>query len=140
MFVLVLLTLFGIKSYSRLAQSEDPPFTFKVMVIQTFLAGRYRASGAGTGNGPDRAQAAGDAGRRLSSQLFSPGRIDDVLYDPRRGAPGNTRYMVSGAEESRRHHLYCRQASADLTSTTNLATFTPICTRSRATVFRPAVA
>jgi multidrug efflux pump len=38
-FVLVLVTLFGIRSYSRLAQSEDPPFTFKVMVIQTFWPG-----------------------------------------------------------------------------------------------------
>jgi len=38
-FVLVLLTLFGVRSYSRLAQSEDPPFTFKVMVIQTFWPG-----------------------------------------------------------------------------------------------------
>ncbi len=38
-FVLVLLTAFGIRSYSRLAQSEDPPFTFKVMVIQTFWPG-----------------------------------------------------------------------------------------------------
>ena len=37
--MLVLLTLFGIRSYSRLAQSEDPPFTFKVMVIQTFWPG-----------------------------------------------------------------------------------------------------
>jgi multidrug efflux pump subunit AcrB len=34
-FVLFLITLFGILSYGRLAQSEDPPFTFKVMVIQT---------------------------------------------------------------------------------------------------------
>ena len=38
-FALVLMTLFGIRSYSRLAQSEDPPFTFKVMVIQTFWPG-----------------------------------------------------------------------------------------------------
>jgi len=38
-FVLVLLTVFGVRSYSRLAQSEDPPFTFKVMVIQTFWPG-----------------------------------------------------------------------------------------------------
>ena len=34
-FILVLLTLLGIGSYTRLSQSEDPPFTFKVMVIQT---------------------------------------------------------------------------------------------------------
>jgi multidrug efflux pump len=38
-FVLVLVTLLGIRSYSRLAQSEDPPFTFKVMVIQTLWPG-----------------------------------------------------------------------------------------------------
>jgi multidrug efflux pump subunit AcrB len=38
-FVLILSTLFGVRSYSRLAQSEDPPFTFKVMVIQSFWPG-----------------------------------------------------------------------------------------------------
>jgi len=38
-FLLVLITLFGILSYGRLAQSEDPPFTFKVMVISTFWPG-----------------------------------------------------------------------------------------------------
>lgn len=34
-FVLMLVTLAGILSYRNLSQSEDPPFTFKVMVIQT---------------------------------------------------------------------------------------------------------
>jgi multidrug efflux pump len=38
-FLLVLITLFGIISYGRLAQSEDPPFTFKVMVITTMWPG-----------------------------------------------------------------------------------------------------
>ena len=38
-FLLVLITLFGLLSYGRLAQSEDPPFTFKVMVIRTFWPG-----------------------------------------------------------------------------------------------------
>src|ERR1700692_1904100 len=38
-FVLVLLTLFGVLSYGKLAQSEDPPFTFKVMVIRTLWPG-----------------------------------------------------------------------------------------------------
>ena len=28
-FILALLTIFGVVSYGRLAQSEDPPFTFK---------------------------------------------------------------------------------------------------------------
>ena len=38
-FLLVLITLFGILSYGKLAQSEDPPFTFKVMVIRTLWPG-----------------------------------------------------------------------------------------------------
>jgi multidrug efflux pump subunit AcrB len=38
-FVLTLVTLFGVIAYGRLAQSEDPPFTFKVMVIHTVWPG-----------------------------------------------------------------------------------------------------
>src|ERR1700730_8704739 len=38
-FLLVLITLFGIISYGRLAQSEDPPFPFKGMVITTMWPG-----------------------------------------------------------------------------------------------------
>ena len=38
-FLITLATLFGILAYTRLAQSEDPPFTFRVMVIQTFWPG-----------------------------------------------------------------------------------------------------
>ena len=38
-FLLALLTLFGVLSYGKLAQSEDPPFTFKVMVIRTLWPG-----------------------------------------------------------------------------------------------------
>jgi multidrug efflux pump len=38
-FLLALLTLFGVLSYGKLAQSEDPPFTFKVMVIRTMWPG-----------------------------------------------------------------------------------------------------
>ncbi len=38
-FILVLVTLFGVLSYGKLAQSEDPPFTFKVMVVRTLWPG-----------------------------------------------------------------------------------------------------
>ncbi|MGI4812789.1 MAG: efflux RND transporter permease subunit [Janthinobacterium lividum] len=38
-FLLALVTLFGVLSYGKLAQSEDPPFTFKVMVIRTLWPG-----------------------------------------------------------------------------------------------------
>jgi multidrug efflux pump subunit AcrB len=38
-FLIAMATIFGIISYTRLAQSEDPPFTFRVMVIRTFWPG-----------------------------------------------------------------------------------------------------
>lgn len=38
-FLISLVTLFGVLSYTRLAQSEDPPFTFRVMVIRTLWPG-----------------------------------------------------------------------------------------------------
>ena len=39
LYFMLLLAIVGIVSYSKLAQSEDPPFTFKVMVIQTYWPG-----------------------------------------------------------------------------------------------------
>ncbi|AOJ74219.1 efflux RND transporter permease subunit [Burkholderia ubonensis] len=38
-YLIVLATVAGILAYTRLAQSEDPPFTFRVMVIRTFWPG-----------------------------------------------------------------------------------------------------
>ena len=38
-FILVLVSGFGILAYGKLAQSEDPPFTFKVMVVRTLWPG-----------------------------------------------------------------------------------------------------
>jgi multidrug efflux pump len=35
LYVMVVLTVIGLYSYTRLGQSEDPPFTFKVMVVRT---------------------------------------------------------------------------------------------------------
>ena len=39
LFFMILLAVIGFVSYSKLGQSEDPPFTFKVMVIQTYWPG-----------------------------------------------------------------------------------------------------
>ena len=39
LYFMILLGIIGIYSYSKLAQSEDPPFTFKVMVIQSYWPG-----------------------------------------------------------------------------------------------------
>jgi multidrug efflux pump len=38
-FLIAMATIFGILAYTRLAQSEDPPFTFRVMVIRTYWPG-----------------------------------------------------------------------------------------------------
>jgi multidrug efflux pump len=38
-FAMVVLALIGAWSYQRLGQSEDPPFTFKIMVVRTFWPG-----------------------------------------------------------------------------------------------------
>jgi multidrug efflux pump len=38
-FLMGMVALFGMLSYRGLSQSEDPPFTFKVMVIQTYWPG-----------------------------------------------------------------------------------------------------
>jgi multidrug efflux pump len=38
-FAMLVLALVGIFSYQKLGQSEDPPFTFKVMVVRTFWPG-----------------------------------------------------------------------------------------------------
>ena len=39
LYFMILLGIVGLVSYSKLAQSEDPPFTFKVMVVQTYWPG-----------------------------------------------------------------------------------------------------
>ncbi len=38
-FLMGMMALFGALSYRQLSQSEDPPFTFKIMVIQSFWPG-----------------------------------------------------------------------------------------------------
>jgi len=38
-YLMVVVAVIGVLSYTHLSQSEDPPFTFKVMVIQTYWPG-----------------------------------------------------------------------------------------------------
>lgn len=39
LYLMILMGIIGFYSYSKLAQSEDPPFSFKVMVVQTYWPG-----------------------------------------------------------------------------------------------------
>ena len=43
LYFMLLLAIVGMVSYSKLAQSEDPPFTFKVMVVHTYWPGASAA-------------------------------------------------------------------------------------------------
>lgn len=43
LYAMVVMTLIGLYSYTRLGQSEDPPFTFKVMVVRTEWPGASAA-------------------------------------------------------------------------------------------------
>lgn len=43
LYFMIILACAGFFSYSKLAQSEDPPFTFKVMVVQTYWPGASAA-------------------------------------------------------------------------------------------------
>ena len=42
-YAMLVLALVGIFSYQKLGQSEDPPFTFRVMVVQTYWPGATAA-------------------------------------------------------------------------------------------------
>ena len=39
LYAMLLLAIVGVVSYQRLGQNEDPPFTFKVMVVRTLWPG-----------------------------------------------------------------------------------------------------
>ena len=43
-YLLIVLMVLGFASYFQLGQDEDPPFTFRAMVVQRLLAGRHARS------------------------------------------------------------------------------------------------
>src|SRR4029453_15243342 len=45
LYLIVVFALFGALAYTRLGQSEDPPFTFKVMVVKTTWPGASAREG-----------------------------------------------------------------------------------------------
>ena len=44
LYAMVVTAILGVLGFTRLGESEDPPFTFKVMVIQTLWPGASRTS------------------------------------------------------------------------------------------------
>ena len=106
-FALVLLSVFGIFAYGKLAQSEDPPFTFKVMVIRTQWPGATAR------------QVQDEVTDRISRKLQETPDVDYLRSYSRPGesmlfftikdsasAAQVPRHLVSGTQESRRHRVH----------------------------------
>ena len=128
-FLLVLITFFGITSYNKLAQSEDPPFTFKVMVVRTVWPGATAR------------QVQEEITDRIARKLQESPDVDFLRSYSRPGestlfftikdavAPSHVPgHLVPGAQESRGTSLIrCPPEYRGLSSTTNSATSTSTC-------------
>lgn len=71
LFCMVLLAIIGSMSYSSLGQSEDPPFTFKAMVIHTVWPGATAEEVAQQVTERIEKKADGNRGVRESNIFFS---------------------------------------------------------------------
>ncbi|PYE27814.1 multidrug efflux pump subunit AcrB [Paraburkholderia silvatlantica] len=72
-FLIGLATVFGVIGYTRLAQSEDPPFTFRTMVIKTYWPGATARE--------VQEQITDRIGRQLQAVPY----VDDIKSDSRPG-------------------------------------------------------
>lgn len=73
LFLILMVSLAGILAYSKLSQSEDPPFTFKIMVIQTYLPGATAD------------QMSRQVTDKIEKELMSTGQYDRILSYSRPG-------------------------------------------------------
>ena len=69
-YLIVVLLLGGIMSYSKLGQDEDPPFTFRAMVIRAYWPGSSSVQMAEQVTDKLEKKTARDALRRQDTQLF----------------------------------------------------------------------
>ncbi|WP_250458979.1 efflux RND transporter permease subunit [Microbulbifer litoralis] len=86
LYAIVLMGLMGIYSYTQLGQSEDPPFTFKVMVVNTLWPGA----------------SAGEVSRqiteRVEKKLMETGDYDRITSFSR---PGQSQVMFVARDDMR---------------------------------------
>src|SRR6202000_44980 len=48
-YMMIVLLLLGVAAYFQLGQDEDPPFTFRAMVVQAYWPGASATGGGGQG-------------------------------------------------------------------------------------------
>ena len=136
LYLIVVFAVVGVFSYQKLGQSEDPPFTFKVMVVQTNWPGRDRARGRAAGHRQDREASCRKCRTRLGAQLFaSPASrwCSFVVKDSAPSARDARTSCTRCARRSATSATRCRPASRARSSTTSSATPTATSTRSPAT-------
>lgn len=73
LYFMILLGIVGMVSYSKLSQSEDPPFTFKVMVVQTYWPGATAK------------QVSVQVTDRIEKELMSTGNYERIMAYSRPG-------------------------------------------------------
>ena len=91
----------GLAAYFQLGQDEDPPFTFRAMVVQAYWPGASAQGRRRAGDRQDRAHAAGGAVLRQDPQLHQAGRVADHPAAGRLVA-GRTRCPTPGTRRARR--------------------------------------
>ncbi|AXO87355.1 efflux RND transporter permease subunit [Pseudomonas parafulva] len=73
LFLMILLAAIGAVSYTKLGQSEDPPFTFKAMVIRTLWPGATAE------------EVARQVTERIEKKLMETGEYDKIISSSRPG-------------------------------------------------------
>ncbi|HAN55057.1 MAG TPA: multidrug transporter AcrB [Betaproteobacteria bacterium] len=85
LYTMVLLTVLGVMAYGKLGQSEDPPFTFKVMLVQAYWPGA---------TAKEMEQLVAD---RIEKTLLEAPHIDSVKSFSR---PGETQLFVTAQDNT----------------------------------------
>ena len=104
-FIMVAVTLAGVASFFSLGRAEDPPFTFRTMIVQAGVA-RRDAWTTRCSRSPNGSSASCRRRRGLDflRSYTMPGPDDDLRQpeglDQSLGSAG---HLVSGAQEHRRH-------------------------------------
>jgi multidrug efflux pump len=90
LYAMIVLAIVGILSYQRLGQSEDPPFTFKIMVVRTYWPGATAA------------EVAKQVTDRIEKEVMETGRYEFVRSYSR---PGESLVMLKSRESMRAQDL-----------------------------------
>ena len=86
LFLMIMLGIAGFYSYSKLGQSEDPPFTFKAMVVQTLWPGATAE------------EVASQVTERIEKKLMETGEFDRVTSFSR---PGESQVIFMASDDYR---------------------------------------